>query len=322
MSAKAAGKKSQTPFKIFLKSIGLYFLNFDKFALYMTFPVLGQAAGLGLILLTTFFYTSNLPRLMVLFPSLNNFNTLILLSVLITLPGLVLLIKAFWEYLVAYGAVNSMLDNMLKSGKVYDFRAHTELVKRRTPAFAGLWFVAGIFSIIALCPLCWIICAILAVYFVLIFQVFTFEPEQNPLGCAKRSLELIKGHFASTFLLLILAGVLTYIFIPQVCVKLFDIIGVNYFFAGLISPLSDIMPDLNFPWLSAAGDISLLLVQTWISSIFIQYTLPMRSVMWSLWYKELNKEKGPSEKLMEKSRKKYGKKKLDENILRRATEKD
>ena len=41
-----------------------------------------------------------------------------------------------------------------------------------------------------------------------------------------------------------------------------------------------------------------------------------------MWYRELNKAKSPSEKLMEKSHKKYGKKKLDKNIIKRAMEKD
>jgi hypothetical protein len=62
----------------------------------------------------------------------------------------------------------------------------------------------------------------------------------------------------------------------------------------------------------------------------------MRSILWGLWYKELNggklfsvkeekpkkRNKKPSEKLMEASNKKYSSKKLDRNILRRAMEKD
>ena len=128
-------KKTKTPLGIFTESIGLYFSNFNKFLQYMSFPVLGQIAGLLLVFLITFIYTKNLPALILKFPVLDNFNTLILISILLTLPGLIIFVKAFWEYLVAYGAVNSMLDNMLKSGKVYDFNAHTELIKRREPFY-------------------------------------------------------------------------------------------------------------------------------------------------------------------------------------------
>lgn len=333
-------KQNKTPLGIFAESIGLYFSNFDKFVQYMSFPVLGQIAGLGLVLLITFFYTQNLPNLIEKYPALNNFNALILLSIIITLPGLAIFIKAFWDYLVAYSAINSMLDNMLKSGRVYDFDAHTELVKRRSVPFVGLWFLFGIFSILAICPLFWVVCGILAVYFVLIFQIFTFEPELSPAGCVKRSLNLIKGHFASTFMLMTFVGLLTYLFIPQIIIKLFDIGNINNFFANLIMPIVSQLPDLNLQMYGlpeiSKENIALFTIQTFVAQILIQYTLPLRSILWSMWYRELakadfkpkettskkRKTKRPSEKLMEASRKKYSKKKLDPNILKRASEKD
>lgn len=333
-------KQNKTPLGIFAESIGLYFSNFDKFVQYMSFPVLGQIAGLGLVLLITFFYTQNLPNLIEKYPALNNFNALILLSIIITLPGLAIFIKAFWDYLVAYGAINSMLDNMLKSGRVYDFDAHTELVKRRSVPFVGLWFLFGIFSILAICPLFWVVCGILAIYFVLVFQIFTFEPELSPAGCVKRSLDLIKGHFASTFMLMAFVGLLTYLFIPQIVIKLFDIGNINNFFANLIMPIVSQLPDLNLQMYGlpeiSKENIALFTIQTFVAQILIQYTLPLRSILWSMWYRELakadfkpkettskkRKTKRPSEKLMEASRKKYSKKKLDPNILKRASEKD
>ena len=335
-------EKKQKPLVIFIESVGLYFSNFDKFIQYMTFPVLGQICGLLLVLLITYFYTQNLPPLIDKFSSLNNFNVLILISILITLPGLAIFCKSFWEYLVAYGAVNSMYENMQKSGRVYDFAAHTELIKRRAFDFIGLWFLFGIFSTVAFCPIFWVVCGILAVYFVLVFQVFTFEPELSPIGCVKRSLELVKGHFASTFMLMALAGALTYIFIPQLFIKIFEITNINDFIAkGILPIISQIpIPDLSQYNLKSPTeyDIAIFTIKTFTAQILIQYTLPMRSILWSIWYKELgggnyNKEnttssktkkarKRPSEKLMEESHKKYGKKKLDRNILRRAAEKD
>ena len=130
----------------------------------MTFPVLGQIGGLLLVFLITYFYTQNLPPLIEKFSALDNFNVLILLSILITLPGLAIFCKSFWEYLVAYGAVNSMYENMQKSGRVYDFDAHTELIKRRaisrgnrtvclifflfhTICFLGLYFIHSAHSL-------------------------------------------------------------------------------------------------------------------------------------------------------------------------------
>ncbi len=333
-------KKQQTVWGIFTESIGLYFSNFDKFMKYMTFPVLGQIAGLIVVFFTTYFYTVNMPKLIDKYPNLNSLSTLILISVLISLPGLAVFCKAFWEYLIAYGAVNSMLENMLRSGKVYDFEAHTELIKRRAFSFIGLWFLFGIFSLVAVCPLMWVICAVFAIYFVLVFQVFTFEPELSPIGCVKKSLLLVKGHFRDTFLLFALIGALTYIAVPQIVVKGFDAVGINIAFSNAIMPFVNLLPEFDFSMYGLGSimhsDMALFTIQTIVAQILIQYTLPLRSILWSMWYKELNQgipalelptakkrksKKRPSEKLMESSAKKHSKK-IDDNILRRAMEKD
>lgn len=327
-------KKNKTPLGIFIESIGLYFSNFDKFVKYMTFPVLGQVGGLLLVLVLTMVYTKHIPQI-------ENINILILLSILVTLPGLLIFTKAFWEYLVAYGAVNSMLENMLKSGKVYDFDAHTELVKRRTLPFVGLWFLFGIFSILAVFPLFWVPAGVIAVFCVLIFQVFTYEPELSPVGCVRKSMQLVKGHFASTFMLMALAGALTYVFVPQIVNKLFEVIKLTDCFANMITPFIEQLPLAELNSMLAVShipsievkDIAVFAVTTTIAQVFIQYTLPLRSILWGMWYEELNgslpktvetkkSKKRPSEKLMEASSKKYSSKKLDRNILKRAMEKN
>lgn len=339
-------KKKNTPLKIFMESIGLYFSNFDKFVKYMTFPVLGQIFGLSLTFLLIYFYTKNMPIVIEKIPALANFSTLVLIAILLILPGMIIFIKAFWEYLVAYGAVNSMLENMLKSGKVYDFDAHTELIKRRTFPFVGLWMLFGIFSLISIIPFFWVPCAVFAIYFVLVFQVFTFEPELSPLDCVKKSLQLIKGNFLSTFMLFALVGALTYVFIPQLINIFSEYTRLTLLFTNLIKPmivelpLVDVNAMLSYLYLKPlkVDDVAMFVVTTTLAQIFIQYTLPLRAILWSMWYKKLNggklyinKEdkpkkkcslKRPSEKLMEESNKKFATKKLDRNILKRAMEKD
>ena len=150
-------KKNKTPLGIFIESIGLYFSNFDKFVKYMSFPVLGQVGGVFLVFLLSYLYVKFIPTNL-------DFNILIILAILVTLPGVAIFVKAFWEYLVSYGAVNSMLENMLKSGKVYDYDAHTELIKRRSFSFVALWFLVGIFSTLAILPIFWVPCGVLAVF--------------------------------------------------------------------------------------------------------------------------------------------------------------
>ena len=234
---------------------------------------------------------------------------------------------------------------MLRSGKVYDFDAHTELIKRRTIPYVGLWFLFGIFSLIAIIPFFWVPCAVFAIFFVLIFQVFTFEPEQSPIGCVRRSLELIKGHFASTFMLFALIGALTYILIPQIFSVFFEVSKLTEVFSKFTLPFIEALPldgINNFLLSIGMGNLDLKVLATFavtstIAQIVIQYTLPLRSILWGMWYKELNgvnlavvkdsksskkSTKRPSEKLMEESNKKFAKKKIDKNILKRAMEKD
>ena len=338
-------KKNKTPLGIFVESIGLYFSNFDKFVKYMTFPVLGQVGGLLLVFLLTFFYSKFMPDLIQKFDVLNNVNILVISAILIMLPGLIIFVKAFWEYLVAYGAVNSMLENMLKSGKVYDFDAHTELIKRRTAPFVGLWLLFGVYSIISICPLFWVPCGVFAVFFVLIFQTFTYEPELSPIGCAKRSLELVKGHFLSTFMLMALVGALTYVLIPEIINTFLEVIKVTDLLAKIALPFIQALhvEQLNSSIITLGlqpinlDALAVFAVTTLIAQIFIQYTLPLRSILFGMWYKELNggklgfvseektrkkSSKKPSEKLMEETHKKFTKKKIDKNILKRAMEKD
>lgn len=337
-------KKLKTPLSIFIESIGLYFSNIDKFLKYMTFPVLGQFLGLSLTLVIAVFYSKNLPVLIDKFPNLNNLNSLLLLSILVLIPGLAIFTKALWEYIVAYGAINSMLNNLLKSGRVYDFEAHTQLIKQRRFEYIGLWSLVALFSLLASFPLLWVIGSIFAVYFVLVFQAFTYSQELSPIGCAKKSFSLIKGKFLSTFMLLALIGTLTYFFIPQLFVKLAVIMSLDKLFVNIIQPIIVLLPIdaynqiftiYGFKSLSST-EVALFFVNATIAQIFIQYTLPMRTILWALWYKELDNgasessvtsttqkiKKRPSEKLMEASKKKYGKKKLDRNLIERASKKD
>ena len=336
-------KKKNTPLEIFGEALKLYFSNFDKFIKYMTFPVLGQILGLIIVFVLTYFYSQNLPSLIEKFPNFGEVSTILIFAIVIALPGLAIFVKAFWEYLVAYGAVNSMVENMVKSGKLYDFDAHTELIKRRTLPFVGIWFLFGLFSLVALIPFFWVPCAVFAIYFVLIFQVFTYEPELSPVGCVKKSLQLVKGHFLSTFLLFALAGALTYVLIPQVVDLFCNYTHINIGLANIVKPVVVSLPldswntALSYLYLPPlkVDEVALFTVSVFVAQIFIQYTLPLRSILWALWYRQLNgalpkqvevkkksKSKKPSEKLMENSNKKFTSKKLDKNILKRAMQKD
>ena len=158
-------KRNKSFFEIFLQGVGLYFSNANKFLSYMMFPVFGQLFGLLLIYYSTLFYNKNLSVILVNYPVLNQpiYKTIILMGILV--PALVLYVSALWKYWIAYGAVNSMCDNLLKSGRVYDFGAHNQLVTSNWVIFLSISFIYHFLAFIAINPIFWIIGA---------FHIFSF----------------------------------------------------------------------------------------------------------------------------------------------------
>lgn len=290
----AKDKNDKSIWKIFFEGLKIYCFNFNKFFLYMAFPVLGQLLGLSLVFGLTFWYTNNLPELISKYSAFNNFSTIVLTVVLITVPGLLIWAKAFWEYLVAYGALNSMTEAAITIGKVYDFKAHNGIVKQRTFSYIMLWLLFSIFTLIAILPFMWGLGLILFVYFVLIFQVFTFEKNVSPLGCFRRSLQLIKGKFTRTLLLMGLLFLVTYYLLSMGVSVLFDLAKLTdilaEIFEGWVStlPLEQINA-LLAPYNTSITPIMLAknLVGQIILFVVVGFTLPLRSICWTLWYKNL-----------------------------------
>lgn len=305
-------KIKDTVWGIFGQSMKLYFTNFGSFFKYMAFPVFGQILGLIVIVFASYIYASHLPKMIVPGGVFDNFSMIFLVLFLVTLPGILILVKAFWDYLVAYGAVNSMLDNMLKSGKVYDFHAHTEVINRRSASYGFLWGILALLGIIGLFPLFWVIGGILFVYFVLVFQVFTFEPDKSIFGCFKKSVNIIKGNFLRTLVLIVLIGTFSYWVLPELTKLLFDYLDILGFLSSLCDGFTRQLPidSLNKILLQtpmASYQInSLMLAKFFVSQLLVyvvtSLTLPLRVICWGLWYKNLNK----------------GEVKLDKRILDRA----
>lgn len=308
-------KTANSVLGIFWQGTKLYFLNLISFLKYLAFPVFGQILGIILIIFASYFYANCLQKWIVPGGIFDNFLVIFFVLLLIILPGLFILTRAFWEYLVAYGAINSMLENMLKSGKVYDFHAHTEVIARRSGAFGWLWVLLALLGFIGAFPLFWVISGILAVYFILIFQVFVFEPDKSPIGCFKKSMSIVKGHFASTLGLIAFLGIFTYWLIPDAIKYLFEISKIVNFLAIPFDIITQQLPIDGMNALLSQSHIprqitSLMIAQA-IVDILLGYiltclTLPWRSICCALWYKNLNK----------------GEAKLDKRILERAEKKD
>ena len=286
---------------IFFKSVTIYFQNFTSFFKYMAFPVFGQIAGIVWILAISFCYINYLPELMGKSAIMSNFSVILAVFLLITLPGLFVTLKAFWDYLVAYGAINSMLDGLIKSGRLYDFPAHNEVVTRKSAKFIAIWLLISIMSIIAIIPIFWIFGIIFFIYFILVFQIFIFEPEESVFGCFKRSLEIIKGNWGKTFLLAILIGIFTNWFLPFVVNKTLELLSIIKFLAipvdGITTllPIKEINDSLSIQNRLTSLEISTAIVSGFSTFIITGLTLPMRSICWGLWYKN-NVVKSSNEK--------------------------
>jgi hypothetical protein len=260
----------------------------------MAFPVLGQLLGLVLVFGLTFLYTVNLPGLISGYKIFNSLATIVLCVVFIVLPGMLVWAKAFLDYLVTYGALNSMTQGALTTGKVYDFKAHNQTVTRKIFSFIGLWFLFGIFTFLSAIPFFWVPGLILFVYFVLIFQVFIFEEKVSPIGCFIKSFQLIKGRFAKTFGLMLILFIFTYWLLPAGVSVLFEAFSLMGILTAGFTSWVDVLPIdalyLLFQRINiiiSPVDIAGFMSNNVIAFIVIGLTLPLRSICWSLWYKNL-----------------------------------
>ena len=278
------------------ESFFIYFKNIVKFTKYMLFPVFGQVIGISLIFGCTAWFGASIPELIIKYPIFNNFSTILTAVILITIPGFVIFLKAFWDYIVAYGAINSMTEALLTSGKLYDFKAHKEVITGRAYKYIGLLLAISILFLIGINPLFWVLGMIFFVYFILVFQIFTFEPELSIYNIFKRSLELIKGNFARTFVIMVIRYLVRYYLLSFGTTIFFEFIRLSEILKGIYEswaitlPLADMNNFLNsfrFPSITAL-EIANLIFTSSITFIVAGLTLPLRSVSWCIWYKNLS----------------------------------
>ena len=319
-------KNSNNFVNIFFKSLQIYVFNIHKFLLYMAFPVLGQLLGIVLIFIPALYLKDVLPELAAKYAVFAEPSKQLALVLLTILPGLVLLISAFWKYLVAYAALNSMTHSALTSGKIYDFPAHNGVVNKNIWSYILLWLIISILGLAAFNPFLIIPGMIFFIFFILVFQVFTFESEAGVINCFTKSFKLVKGAFFKTLALAVIMLVIAW--------------GAGElltFGLGKIIDAKNFLP--NIAWMFVATDyvnainanlpmqiqitpevISRILFGSLISFVVFGFTLPLRSICWTLWYKKLLGKTASKTSGKKKSSK--GKKQLDPEILRRAKLKD
>lgn len=279
---------------IFFEGIKIFALNIHKFMLYMAFPVLGQILGIFLIFGLTFWFTQNMQDIAARYDALNNMSSMITLIVVSVIPGVLILIKAFWDYLVAFVALNSMTEGYLNTGRVYDFKAHNSVATQKSFSFITIWFLISIMTILGILPVFWIFAGLFFVYFILVFQVFTFENGLSPVGYFKRSMFLIKGKFGRTFLLMAILTIFTYVILVSGLGVLFDAFNWTNPLAKMFEAWAYTLPiDPLEQYGVTPSVIGTELVKQLIFFLAIGFSLPIRSICWTLWYNELASEDEP-----------------------------
>lgn len=315
--AKKSENRILMIFNIFKDGVVWYCKYMDVLLKYMLFPVFGQIIGLALIFTANYFFVVNIPNLIRQYPILDNIPLVFTLLLICVFPGFLVFCKAFYDYIVAMGALNSMAyvsrGEKMKN-KPLDAKTHVDVLKRRLGNYILFLLLLSLLMIIGLFPLFIIPFSILCVYFCLVFQVFMLEESTTPWSAFKRSFDLVKTNFGITCLLLVLSGMLTYWILPNLFVWAFEKANAIDFLAYPIQKYLEILPvqkiidtsvtsvtsglPLNMPVsinanaIFSVQKIACEVVCLLIQAVVVGLLLPMRSCWFTLLYKVFDFEKG------------------------------
>ena len=282
---------------VLAEGIKIYFSNIDKFFMYMLFPVFGQIIGISLAFGLSLGFADTITA------KAASIGSALLFVILLALPGLLIFVKAFWDFMVAYVALNSMTEGALNTGKVYDFQSHNEVATRITFQYVLLLLSIGILSSIGSSIFFIIPAFVLWIYFILVYQVFTFEPDLEIPEYFKRSFQLIKGNWLRTFLLMAILGFFSIYIITEGISVVLDYLNLTDKICTLFNFITNTIPldftnkvltHLKQPIITPEM-ISRTILFSILSFIVTGMTLPIRSICWTLWYANLLEQNNQSQ---------------------------
>lgn len=287
-------KLKNSIFFILWEGIKIYFSNIDKFLLYMLFPVFGQVIGIALSFGLSLGFADKVVQ------KADSPAVALLMILLLAIPGLLIFAKAFWDYMVAYVALNSMTEGAVTTGKVYDLASHNEVATQRGWKYIGFLIVLSVLMSLGSSIFFIIPGFVLWIYFILVFQVFTFEPDLSITDIFKRSFLLVKGNWARTFILMAVLGFFSMYILTEGITVVFDYLNLTASASSIFNFISNLIPlDLVNKILVHANQpiitnemISKTIFVSVLGMIISGLTLPIRSICWSLWYKNLSDVKG------------------------------
>lgn len=287
-------KLKNSIFFILWEGIKIYFSNIDKFLLYMLFPVFGQVIGIALSFGLSLGFADKVVQ------KADSPAVALLMILLLAIPGLLIFAKAFWDYMVAYVALNSMTEGAVTTGKVYDLDSHNEVATQRGWKYIGFLIILSVLMSLGSSIFFIIPGFVLWIYFILVFQIFTFEPDLSITDIFKRSFLLVKGNWARTFILMVVLGFFSMYILTEGITVVFDYLNLTASASSIFNFISNLIPlDLVNKILVHANQpiitnemISKTIFVSVLGMIISGLTLPIRSICWSLWYKNLSDVKG------------------------------
>ena len=311
-------------FKIFFSSIKSYFLYLDQCAKQLAFPVFGQVLSIIAIFAFTHLFVSNFENIKSFNSFFANEKNLIITFFVILSPLFFILMKAIFDYLIAFASLNLLFYTTSGKSKVknIDFKANNNVIKRKLPAYILLMLIVSLITIISVIPPLILILPFLC----LCFQIFALEGDVSAFYSVKRSIELVKSNIIPVIIMLLLCYFTTYEFLPNLFLWAFDKISFSTFVIGRFETFFNIIPfsDFNNNLKLIADTMTSGIVQTpdnllnpldsamaayklMILFIIIGFTLPFRCCCFTELYKLFD-----AGKIKENS-------KQTEEIIKRAT---
>ena len=271
-------KSSASVLGIVFGGLNTYFYNLDTFLKYLAFPVLGTFLGIFLLFGVNYFFITNLEKIQSASPILENPAVFLILLLILTIPGFAVFLKAFYDYLIAFGALNSMCV-IGPNHRIEDVSTHKKIIKQRLLPYCVLLIVLSVIfgTIILIIPA--------LIFLSLAVQVFTLEEDSSPFEAICKSAIIVKENFWKVLWVLIFITIISYWFFPAM---LSWAVAKTPVFVLLTSPVEKyltLLPIEEINSVLAATQISYKLdivimaediVNTAISAIVIMFMLPFR----------------------------------------------
>lgn len=295
--ARKKSNKIINVFSIFFSSVRTYFLYLDQCVKYLSFPILGQLISLTVLFIIVYYFNTNIDNIIKLSPFFENSKHLYSLFGIVLLPFFIVFIKALYDYIIAFCALNILFYTVSNKKKVkdIDFNANKKVIERKIINYLILMFLVTLLLIVPplifIAPITWI-------FLCLSFQVLSFEDNISAKNAISRSIELVKGNVFPTIMLLLLCAAVTYWFLPSMFVWACEKVSFITFLIGRfeafvdllnLDALNDILAYVNITLDSIT--ISKYLAEMVVSIVVIAFTLPFRCCCFTKLYKLYDSEK-------------------------------